>query len=200
MTCFSTKNKCHDLFLCLFLFLRAMTATCLKKSCSSRKLVYFCCFFSLVYENLNYDEVTFNFIWSLYHLWSLRHCSELYNSNNNNNNNNNNSNDNNNHIQRRNLRFVTISSLRCEPSPTHTLKWPGHNLTFKGAIWDLWQSPHCAVNRPQHTRSSGPGTIMYKSRALSTYHVLHFTLHARWYEGTAQLLSVTEFKSHLFEL
>ena len=27
-------------------------------------------------------------------------------------------------VQRRNLRFFTISSLRSEPSPTHTLKWP----------------------------------------------------------------------------
>ena len=30
-------------------------------------------------------------------------------------------------IQRRNSRFLTISSLRREPSPTRTLKWPGRN-------------------------------------------------------------------------
>ena len=44
----------------------------------------------------------------------------------NNNNNNNNDNDNN-HIQRRNSRFLTISSLRRELSPTRTLKWRGRN-------------------------------------------------------------------------
>ena len=34
---------------------------------------------------------------------------------------------NNNRIQRRNSRFLTISSLRREPSSTRTLKWPGRN-------------------------------------------------------------------------
>ena len=40
---------------------------------------------------------------------------------------NNNNNYNNNCIQRRNLRFFTISSLHREPSPAHTLKWPRRN-------------------------------------------------------------------------
>ena len=34
---------------------------------------------------------------------------------------------NNNRIHRRNSRFFTLSSLRHEPSPTRTLKWPGRN-------------------------------------------------------------------------
>ena len=34
---------------------------------------------------------------------------------------------NNNHIQRRYSRFFTISSQRCELSPTRMLKWPGRN-------------------------------------------------------------------------
>ena len=34
----------------------------------------------------------------------------------------------------------------------------------------------------------------------SAYHVQHVMLHATWYVGTAQLLSLTELKSHLFEL
>ena len=46
-------------------------------------------------------------------------------------------------------------------------------------------------------RSSGPGAIVCKS---SAYHVQHVVLRATWYEGTAQLLSLTECKSHLFEL
>ena len=41
--------------------------------------------------------------------------------------NNNNNDDNNNHIQRRYLRYFTISSQRLELSPTCTLKWPRRN-------------------------------------------------------------------------
>ena len=66
--------------------------------------------------------------------------------------------------------FFTISSLRREPSPTQTLKWPGRN-------------------RVQIT--------CYTS---SVYHVQHVVLRATWYKGTAQLLSLTELKLHLFEL
>ena len=85
---------------------------------------------------------------------------ELNDNNNNNNHNQNNNNNNNNHIQRRYSRYFAVSSRRREPSPTRTLKWPGH---------------------VQH--------IERLSRASAT-----------WYEGTAQLLSLTELKSHLFEL
>ena len=79
-------------------------------------------------------------------------------------------NDNNNRIQRRKLRFFRISSLRREPYPTRTLKWTGRN-------------------RVQITCNTS-----------SAYHVQHVVLRATWYEGTAQLLSLTECKSHLFEL
>ena len=37
------------------------------------------------------------------------------------------SNNNDNHIQKRNSRFLTISSLPREPSPPRTLKWPERN-------------------------------------------------------------------------
>ena len=57
--------------------------------------------------------------------------------------------------------FLTISSLRREASPTRTLKWPGRN-------------------RVQITCSTS-----------SAYHVQHVVLHATWYEGTAELLSLT---------
>ena len=43
-------------------------------------------------------------------------------------------------------------------------------IAFKGAIRDFLQSPHCAANRLQHVRSSGPGAIVCKSRA--THRVL----------------------------
>ena len=76
----------------------------------------------------------------------------------------------NNHIEGCNLRLFTISSLCREPSPTRTLKWPERN-------------------RVQITCNTS-----------SAYHVQHVLLRATWYEETAQLLSLTELKSHLFEL
>ena len=82
--------------------------------------------------------------------------------------NNNNNNNNNNRIQRRYSRLFTISSQRRELSPTLTLKWPGRN-------------------RVQITCNTS-----------SAYHVQHVVLRATRNEGTAQLLSVTELKSHLF--
>ena len=92
------------------------------------------------------------------------------NNNNNNDNNNNNNNNNNNRIERRYSRFFTISSQRCELSPTRTLKWPRRNC------------------------------VQITCNTSSAYHVQHVVLHAIWYEGTAQLLSLIELKSHLFEL
>ena len=82
----------------------------------------------------------------------------------------NNNNNNNNRIQRRYSRIFTISSQRRELSPTRTLKWPGRK-------------------RVQITCNTS-----------SAYHVQHVVLRATWYEGAAQLLSLTELKSHLFEL
>ena len=81
-----------------------------------------------------------------------------------------NNNNNNNRIQRRYSRFFTISSQRHKLSPTRTLKWPRRN-------------------RVQITCNTS-----------NAYHVQHVVLRATWYEGTAQLLSLTELKSHLFEL
>ena len=85
-------------------------------------------------------------------------------------NNNNNNNNNNNRIQRRYSRFFTISSQRRELSPTRTLKWPRRNR------------------------------VQITCNTTSAYHVQHVVLRATWYEGTAQLLSLTELKSHSFEL
>ena len=76
----------------------------------------------------------------------------------------------NNRIQRCYSRFFTISSQRRELSPERTLKWPRRN-------------------RVQITCNTS-----------SAYHVLHVVLRATRYEGTAHLLSLTELKSHLFEL
>ena len=75
-------------------------------------------------------------------------------------------------------------------------------IALKGAIQDFFflflQSPKCPATCPQHVRSSDQDAILFKSlathRALITYNMSCAT----WYKGTAQLLSVTEFKSHLF--
>ena len=59
------------------------------------------------------------------------------------------------------------------------------------------QSPHCAANCLEHVRSSGQGAIVCKSHAT---HGVPFTCNmscTMWYDETAQLLSLTEFESHL---
>ena len=66
---------------------------------------------------------------------------------------------------------------------------------FKGAIRDLKKkSPHCAANRLQHVRSSGPGEnrVQITCGISSAYHVQHIVFRATWYGGTAQLLNLTE--------
>ena len=107
-----------------------------------------------------------------YLLVTYRPCNMLvYSGTYKNNNKDNNKNDNdNNRFQRRHSRFFTISSLRSEPFPTHWLKWPGRN-------------------RVQITCNTS-----------NAYRVQPVVLRATWYEGTAQLLSLTECKSNLFEL
>ena len=75
---------------------------------------------------------------------------------------NNNNNNNNSRIQRCYSRFFTISSQCRELSPTRTLKWPRRNR------------------------------VQIKCNTSSAYHVQHVMLRATWYEGTGQLLSLTE--------
>ena len=74
-------------------------------------------------------------------------------------------------------------------------------IALKGAIQAFLQSPHCAMNNFQHLRSSGlSAMVQITCNTPSAYQVQHVVLHATWYEGTAQILSLTEFKLHLFEL
>ena len=61
-------------------------------------------------------------------------------------------------------------SLLRDLSPTLKLNWPGNNR------------------------------VQIKCNTSGAHHVQHFVLRATWYEGTAQLLSLTEFKLHLFLL
>ena len=92
------------------------------------------------------------------------------------------------------------------PLPFDTFfQWPCHKVivikviiivAFKGAIRDILLSPHCPTNRLQHRHSH----VQITCNTSSTNHVQHVMFCATWYEGTAQQLRVTEFKSHLFEL
>ena len=78
---------------------------------------------------------------------------------------------NSNRIQRPYSRFCTISSQRRELSPTRTLKWPGHNRVQ--ITWNTLNSITCKC---------------------------HVTCHLVRRDSSAIKVSVTELKSHLFEL
>ena len=67
---------------------------------------------------------------------------------------------------------------------------------LKGTIRDLLQSPHCAVKCLKHVRSSGSGAMVCKSRATHRALITCNMSCATWYEGTDQVLSFTELKSH----
>ena len=71
-------------------------------------------------------------------------------------------------------------------------------IALTGAIRDFLQSPHCTGKCLQHALSSGQA----QPCANHVHHIgglLSCNMScATWYEGTAQLLSLTELKSHLF--
>ena len=74
-------------------------------------------------------------------------------------------------------------------------------ITFKGAFKDFLQSPHSATNRLQHVCSS----VLAQSCANHLQHIERlssatFCVACQVVQMTAQLLSLTELKSHLFEL
>ena len=60
------------------------------------------------------------------------------------------------------------------------------------------QSPHCTINSLQHVCWSSQGTTVCKSHATHLMPMMCSMLCATWYEGTVQLLSLAEFRSHLF--
>ena len=53
-------------------------------------------------------------------------------------------------------------------------------IAFKGAIRDFLQFPHCAANRLQHVRASGPGhnRVQIACNTSSAYHVQHVVVRA----------------------
>ena len=71
-------------------------------------------------------------------------------------------------------------------------------IVLKGTIPDCFQSSLCTANCLQHD-SSGSGAIEFKSHAIHQG-LITCNIGAMWYEETAQLLCLTELKSHLVEL
>ena len=71
-------------------------------------------------------------------------------------------------------------------------------IAFKGAIRDFFAIS--VLRRELSPTSQWPGRnrVQTTCNTLSAYHVQHVMLFATWYEGTAQLLSLTEFKLYLF--
>ena len=59
---------------------------------------------------------------------------------------------------------------------------------------------YCARICFQHVHSSGNGTVVCRLRATHPAFITCNMLFAMWYKGTTQLLSLTELKSHLFQL
>ena len=51
-----------------------------------------------------------------------------------------------------------------------------------------------------HREHSRHNRVQIMCNTSSAYHVQRVVLRATWYKGTAQLLNLTELKSHLFEL
>ena len=67
-------------------------------------------------------------------------------------------------------------------------------VKLKGAIQDCLQSPHCSTNCLQVARTQSCANYLLHTRAFIMYNMACAT----WYKGTAQLLRLAEFKSHLF--
>ena len=78
-----------------------------------------------------------------------------------------------------------------------TTTTPTTLIVFKGANRDCLHSPHCATNCLQHVRSGGQGTVVCKSRATHLTRITCIMSCATLYEGTIQLLSLTELNSSI---
>ena len=71
-------------------------------------------------------------------------------------------------------------------------------MTMKGVIQDFLQSSHCTMDCLQYICSSGHCVIVCKSCSVHWVLFMCSMRHATWYEGAAQLLSLTDMKSHVF--
>ena len=78
-----------------------------------------------------------------------------------------------------------------------------NNIAFKAANRDfffnnLLTAPRTISNTYTTLKRPGSNRVQITYNTSSAYHVQHVVLRATQYEGSAQLLSLTEFKSHLF--
>ena len=100
--------------------------------------------------------------------------------------------------------LVSWQLLECSWFGLHppVLQWKVAFFLIKGAIRDCLQSSSLRREPPPTRTLKRPGRnrVQITCNTSSAYRVQHVVLRATWYEGTAQLLSSTELKSHLFEL
>ena len=85
---------------------------------------------------------------------------------------------------------------RAHALPTELFRPPNCIQRRKSRLFSLLTAPRTVSNTDA---PCGPGTTVCKSRAAHRALIV-CNMCATWYEGTAQLLSLTEFKSLLFEL
>ena len=71
-------------------------------------------------------------------------------------------------------------------------------IVFKGAIPDFFFFFFFFFLQSHNW--PGRSRVQITCNTLSAYHLQHVVLRATWYEGTAQLFSMTDFKSNSFEL
>ena len=72
-------------------------------------------------------------------------------------------------------------------------------IAFKGAVQDFLLSPlHCKLSPTRTLKWPGCNRVQIMRSISSPNHVQYVVLCATWYKGTAQLLSLTECKLHLF--
>ena len=71
-------------------------------------------------------------------------------------------------------------------------------IALKGVIWDFFTVS--SLRRELSLKWPERNRVQITCNTSGACHMHHVMLRATWYEGTAQLLSLTEFKSHLYEL
>ena len=99
-----------------------------------------------------------------------------------------------------NVKAVTSLKSGERKGDKHTHELLVTIIALKGAIRDFGRSPHCTANCLQRVRSRVPGATVCKSRATHRELVTCNLQCVTWYEGTAQLLTLTELRSHFFYL
>ena len=91
-----------------------------------------------------------------------------------------------------------ISKNLTQSGEPQRYSWGTQKKKKKKKTKKFLQSIYCTINYLQHVCSSGQGTIMCKLHAThQTLIMCNMLCTTTWYKGTAQLLALAGFKSHL---